>query len=169
MRIIIICGNPECDEEYPTDTTDRHWECPHCGRERENQYYPFLTAQLMNARIHADEAEWKEHHDARLEGALSKVADLRDHNIFLKKDLRKLRVRLPEEERAKLPDLDTIDKVDDFLASWEPQVEEDDMDAWRDLHDELLEGARGEIIALEDATRQMEDEIKSIKSSLNLA
>ncbi len=169
MRIIIICGDPECGEEYPTETTDRLWECPHCGRERENQYYPFLTAQLMNARIHADEADWKEHHDALLERARSKVADLRDHIDFLRKDLGKLRARLPEEERAKRPDLDTIDQVDDPLASWEPQAEEDDMGAWRDLHDKLLEGARGEIIALEDAARQMEDEIKSIKSSLNLA
>ena len=169
MRIIIICGNPECGEEYPTETTDRLWECPHCNRERENQYYPFLTAQLMNARIHADEADWKEHHDDLLELARSKVADLHDHIDFIKKDQRKLRVRLPEEEQAKLPDLDTIDQVDGFLVSWEPKAEEDDMSAWRDLHNELLEGARGEIIALEDATRQMEDEIKSIKSTLNLA
>ncbi len=169
MRIIIICGDPECGEEYPTETIDRLWECPHCGRERENKYYPFLTAQLMNARIHADEADWKGHHDAMLERALSKVAGLRDHTDFLRKDLGKLRAQLPEEERAKRPDVDTIDQVDDFLASWEPRAEEGDMGAWRDLHDELLEGARGEIIALEDATRQMEDEIRSIKSSLNLA
>jgi hypothetical protein len=167
--MFIKCGSPECGEEYPSETTDRLWECPHCGRELENRFYPFLTAQLMNARIYADEADWKEHHDSLLERAQSKVAGLRDLIVILKKDLRKLRVQLPEEEQAKLADLETIDLVDDFLASWEPQADEDDKDAWRDLHDELLVGARGEIIALEDATRLMENEIKSIKSSMNLA
>ncbi|UCC94102.1 MAG: hypothetical protein JSW25_05430, partial [Thermoplasmata archaeon] len=74
MRIIIICGNPECGEEYPADTRDRTWECPHCGRSRENQYYPFLNAKLMNARIHSDEADWKAHHDELLMTAQGKVA-----------------------------------------------------------------------------------------------
>ncbi len=169
MRIIIICGDPVCGEEYPAETSDRLWECPHCGRERENRYYPFLNAQLMNARIHADVADWKEHHDSLLETAHRKAADLRDHIGFLKKDLRKLRVRLPEEERAKLPDLGTIDQVDDFLGSWTPDAPADDMGQWREFHDRLLEGARGEIIALEDATRTMEEEIKSIKSTVGLA
>ncbi len=169
MRIIIICGDPACGEEYPAETNDRLWECPHCGRERENRYYPFLNAQLMNARIHADEADWKEHHDRLLETAQGKAADLRDHIGSLKKDLRKLRVRLPEEEQAKLPDLDTIDRVDDFLGGWTPDAPADDTGQWQELHDRLLEGARGEIIALEDATRTMKEEIKSIKSTVGLA
>jgi hypothetical protein len=169
MRIIIICGDPACGEEYPAETGDRIWECPHCGRERENQYYPFLTAQLMNARIHSEEADWREHHDRLLETANRRVADIRDHIEILKKDLRRLRVSLPEEEQAKLPDLETIDLVEDFLGSWEPDAPAEDSGQWRDLHDQLLEGARCEIMALEDATRTMEDEIRSIKSSAGLA
>jgi hypothetical protein len=169
MRIIIICGDPDCGEEYPADTNDRTWECPHCGRERENRYYPFLNARLMNARIHTDEADWREHHDQLLETAHRKVADLRDHIDLLKKDVRKLRVRLPEEEQARLPGLDDIDQGDGFLDGWDPDAPAEDMDLWRDLHDQLLEGARGEIIALEDASRALEDEIRSMKSSLGLA
>ena len=123
----------------------------------------------MNARIHSDEADWKEHHDKLLETARRKVADLRDHIDLIKKELRKLRVRLPEEEQARLPDLDTIDQVEDFLGTWTPEVPEEDVEQWRDLHDQLLEGARGEIIAMENASRTMEEEIRSIKSTVGLA
>ena len=28
MRIIIICGDPACGEEYPAETGDRLWERP---------------------------------------------------------------------------------------------------------------------------------------------
>lgn len=169
MRIIIICGDPDCGEEYPTDTKDRTWECPHCGRIRDNQYYPFLTAKLMNARIHSDEADWKAHHDEMLAKARAKVFDLRDRIGFLRKDLGKLRVQLPEEEQAKLPALVSPDDIEDFLGIWDPEAPADDPKAWQDLHDQLLEGARGEILALEDAAQSMETEIKDIKSQLNLA
>jgi hypothetical protein len=169
MRIIIICGDPDCGEEYPTDTKDRTWECPHCGRVRENQYYPFLTAQLMNARIHSDEADWREHHDQLLSTAKGRLVDLRDHIGFLRKDLGRLRVQLPEEDRAKLPNLDALTSAPEFLDGWTPEADPDDMVAWRDLHDKLLEGAREEILALEDAVNTMETEITDIKSKLNLA
>lgn len=168
MRIIIICGDPECGEEYPTDTKDRIWECPHCGRTRENQYYPFLTAKLMNARIHATEADWKAQHDELLATAQAKVFDLRDRFGFLRKDLKRLRVQLPEEDRVGLPDLVTPDDIEDFLGDWTPEAPADDTAAWKDLHDRLLEGARGEILAFEDAVSGMETEIKDIKSQLTL-
>ena len=169
MRIIIICGNPECGEEYPTDTKDRMWECPHCGRQRENQFYPFLNAKLMNARIHSDEADWKEHHDELLVTAQGKVTDLRDRIAYLRKDLSKLRVQLPQEDQAKLPDLASPDDVDDFLTGWTPEAPSEDPAAWLDLHDRLFEGARAEIMALEDIERAMQKEIKDIKSKLSLA
>ncbi len=169
MRIIIICGNPECGEEYPTDTKDRSWECPHCGRQRENRYYPFLNARLMNARIHSDEADWKAHHDELLMDAKGRVADLRERIGLLRKDLGKLRVQLPEDDQSKLPALASPDDVEDFLGGWVPEAPGDDMAAWRDLHDRLLEGARAEIVALEDTVNGMETEIKDIKSRLSLA
>ncbi len=169
MRMIIICGDPDCGEEYPADTGDRTWECPHCGRVRDNQYYPFLTAKLMNARIHSDEADWKGHHDELLVTAQGKVADLRDRAEYLQKDLKRLRVQLPESDREALPDLTSLDDVADFLGPWSPEAPDDDGTAWRDLHDRLLEGARAEIIALEDMVTSMESEIKDIKSKLSLA
>ena len=169
MRIIIICGDPECGEEYPTDTKDRIWECPHCGRQRENQFYPFLNAKLMNARIHSDEADWKEHHDELLMTAKGKVADLRDRITYLRKDLKKLRVQLPEEDQAKLHDLASPDDIDDFLTGWVPEASSDEPAVWLDLHDRLFEGARSEIMALEDIEQAMQKEIKDIKSKLHLA
>jgi len=169
MRMIIICGDPVCGEEYPTDTKDRMWECPHCGRKRENQFYPFLNAQLMNARIHSDDADWKAHHDQLFTSAKGLVVDLRDRIAFLRKDLGKLRFQLPQEDQAKLPDLASLDDVEDFLSGWTPEAPSDEPARWRDLHDRLLEGARGEILALEDAAAAMETEIKDIKSTLGLA
>ena len=169
MRIIIICGDPECGEEYPTDTKDRMWECPHCGRQRDNQFYPFLTAKLMNARIHSDEADWKEQHDEILMIAQGKVTDLRDRITYLRKDLQKLRVQLPEEDQADLPDLASPDDVEDFLTGWAPEAPSDEGAEWLALHDRLFEGSRGEILALEDIVGAMEKAIKDIKSKLSLA
>jgi len=169
MRIIIICGDPDCGEEYPAETGDRTWECPHCGRVRENGYYPFLTAKLMNARIHSDEADWKAHHDELLMSARGKAADLRDRASFLAKDLAKLRVRLPEGEREGLVAPETVEDVEPFLEGWDPGAEGGGGPEWRDLHDRLLEGARGEILALEDAVSSMEAGIRDIKSRLSLA
>jgi hypothetical protein len=169
MRMIIICGDPDCGEEYPADTGDRTWECPHCGRVRDNQYYPFLTAKLMNARIHSDEADWKGHHDELLVTARGKAADLRERGHYLAKDLAKLRVRLPEEDRERLGEPVSLDDIEPFLDGWDPRSDGDDDPEWRDLHDRLLEGARKEILALEDAVNGMASEIRDIKSKLNIA
>ena len=59
MRIIIVCGNDDCRQEYKVDTTDRFWECSHCGRKRESDNYPFLTAKFMQARIDGDNGDWE--------------------------------------------------------------------------------------------------------------
>lgn len=169
MRMIIICGDPDCGEEYPADTGDRTWECPHCGRVRDNQYYPFLTAKLMNARIHSDEADWKGHHDELLMTARGKAADLRERASYLEKDLAKLRVRLPEEDRGRTAEPVSLGDIEPFLDGWDPGAEGDDEPEWRDLHDRLLEGARKEILALEDAVSAMESEVRDIKSRLSIA
>jgi hypothetical protein len=169
MRIIIICGNPDCQEEYPADTEDRSWECAHCGRERPNLYYPFLTARLMNARIHSDEADWKEHHDELLMKAQRKVADLGDHIELMHKDLAKLRVRLSEEDRAKFDEDEGEPASGGFLDDWSPEAPDDDMGAWRDLHDGLLEGAREQILALEDVVHRLEDQVRAMKAALGIA
>ncbi len=168
MRIIIICGDPDCGEEYPAETGDRTWECPHCGRVRENGYYPFLTAKLMNARIHSDETDWRAQHDELLATARGKAADLRDRAGFLAKDLAKLLVRLPEGEGGKTPGPASLDDIEPFLDGWDPGATGEDP-GWRDLHDRLLEGARAEILALEDAVSAMEAEIRDIKSRFELA
>ncbi len=169
MRMIIICGDPDCGEEYPADTGDRTWECPHCGRVRDNQYYPFLTAKLMNARIHSDEADWKDHHDELLMTARGKVADLWDRARYLEKDLTKLRVRLPDEDQGKYAEPMSPRDIEPFLEGWDPEAEGGGDPEWRDLHDRLLEGARKEILALEDAVNAMEAEIRDIKSRLSIA
>lgn len=169
MRMIIICGDPDCGEEYPADTGDRTWECPHCGRVRDNQYYPFLTAKLMNARIHSDEADWKGHHDELLMTARGKAADLRERARYLAKDLAKLRVRLPEEDRGRYEEPASLEDVDPFLDGWDPSSDGSDDPEWRDLHDRLLDGARKEILALEDAIHVMESEVRDIKSRLSIA
>ena len=95
MRIYHACGNPQCGEEYPTDTKDRLWKCPHCDRELPNPFYPFLTARLMNARIHPDDTDWKEMHDELLSTANRKHEHLRERIEDLERDLRNLKALLP--------------------------------------------------------------------------
>lgn len=169
MRIYHACGNAECGEEYPTDTLDRLWVCPHCDRELPNPFYPFLTARLMNARIHADETDWQEMHAELLADANRRAGGLRERIGDLRKDLQTLKVRLPEDVHDEVRDLEGLANVDSFLEGWEPSAPEDDMKAWRDLYDQLLEGARHEIIALEDVVRDMEGNIRDLKSRYSLA
>lgn len=169
MRIIIVCGDPECGEEYPADTTDRTWECPHCGRVRENMYYPFLNARLMNARIHSDEADWRELHDELLSKARRRVEELKEHASVLRKDLSRLRMQLPEEKREAAAGSDHPMPGTELVDGWDGEAPEGDMTMWRELYDQLLEGARGEIVALEDAIHAMEDELRSVKAELGFA
>ena len=75
MRLRIICGNDDCRQEYTTDTMDRTWECPHCGRVRENDFYPFLTARMMQARINGKDDDWEAVHDDMVEKADVRVQE----------------------------------------------------------------------------------------------
>jgi hypothetical protein len=75
MRIIIVCGNDNCRQEYKVETTDRFWECPHCGRKRESDNYPFLTAKFMQARIDGDNGDWETILNEALQKADTKVQE----------------------------------------------------------------------------------------------
>jgi len=91
MRIIIVCGNPDCNKEFYAETGDAEWECPHCGRKIENRYYPFLSAKLMQAKIDADKTDWKEMYDKLLDAAREEVIK-RDRRIKkLEEELEELR------------------------------------------------------------------------------
>ena len=59
MRMMVRCGNEECENVFYVDSKDPLWECPECGREIVNSNYPFLTAKLMQAKIDGDSADWK--------------------------------------------------------------------------------------------------------------
>ncbi|MEW5760045.1 MAG: hypothetical protein AB1779_04705 [Candidatus Thermoplasmatota archaeon] len=59
MRLIIVCAGEDCGREYNADTEEEEWVCPYCKRNKINEYYPFLTAKLMQAEIDKDANEWK--------------------------------------------------------------------------------------------------------------
>lgn len=60
MRMLVRCGDQDCNNEFYADSKDPVWECTNCGREIVNQNYPFLTAKLMQAKIDGDRADWRE-------------------------------------------------------------------------------------------------------------
>ncbi len=169
MRIIIICGDPDCSEEYSADTDDRVWECPHCGRVKENPYYPFLTARLMHAKYLPADADWKGLHDELLEDARRRVADLIERTEFLEEDIGKLRPRLPEDAEVVATKRPEAAGEGAFLENWSAEAPPDDMEAWRDLHDRLLEGARLQVTALMDYVGGLEEEIKDLKAAIGIA
>jgi len=168
MRIIIICGNEECKQEYNADSEDRHWTCPHCGREKENPYYPFLTVRLMHAKSEPDEADWKGLHDALLEKARRRLLELKDRSEFLELEVARLRKRLPEGKSVPPTQAAAADDAQGFLAAWAPSAPEGDGKAWRALHDELLQGARAEVLGLEERLPRLEDEVRRLKSAIGL-
>jgi hypothetical protein len=169
MRIIIVCGNPECDEEYNADSNDSLFKCPHCGREKENPYYPFLTAKLMQAKSMPAEADWKALHDELLEKAKRTAFDLRERASFLEEDIRKLRRRLPEGTVVKPADLSEAAVGGGFIDGWSPSDPEDRPGGWKRLHDELLSGARAEVLYLERKVPRLEDELRRVKSALGIS
>jgi hypothetical protein len=168
MRIIIVCGDPDCSEEYYADSEDRLWTCPHCGREKENPYYPFLTVRLMHAKTAPDDADWKELHDELLLRARRRLAELTDREGFLTQEVARLRGRLPEGKLVPPSEPPDDGGVAGFLAGWAPSGPEGDGGSWRALHDELLEGARAEVLLLEARVPKLEDEVRRLKSALGV-
>jgi hypothetical protein len=75
MRMIVICGNENCSQEFNADTKDQEWICPHCDRIIENKNYPFLTAKFMDAKINPDFADWKELYEELIEESRKIIAE----------------------------------------------------------------------------------------------
>jgi len=100
MRFIVVCGNPECREEYYAQTEDKEWTCTKCGRVKSNDFWPFLDAKLMQAKIDKD-TDWKKMHDELLIKARMMVEDKEEEIKLLKKDIKELRGQLEAERCAK--------------------------------------------------------------------
>ena len=100
MRFIVVCGNPECREEYYAQTEDKEWTCTKCGRVKSNDFWPFLDAKLMQAKIDKD-TDWKKVHDELLIKARMMVEDKDEEIKLLKKDIKQLQGQLEAERMAK--------------------------------------------------------------------
>ncbi|UCH90098.1 MAG: hypothetical protein JSV49_05505 [Thermoplasmata archaeon] len=90
MQIIVKCGSDECRSEFRADIKERDWICPNCDRVIPNKNYPFLTAQLMEAKTKPDEANWKALHEDLLQRATELVKEREDEIAELKERIEKL-------------------------------------------------------------------------------
>lgn len=96
MRFIIVCGNPDCRQEYGAETGDREWVCPHCGRVRENEYWPFLDARLMQATIDTD-TDWRKMYMELISRARRMMEDKEEELEALRRELKHCRAQLEAE------------------------------------------------------------------------
>lgn len=81
MEIVVICG--QCRNEYKVEASVRFWKCEHCGHEKENGLYPFLTRRVAHAKSHREDTNWEAMFDELL-------AEARERVISLESRLRKL-------------------------------------------------------------------------------
>ena len=144
MKLIIVCGNEECRQEYNTDTKDRYWECPHCGRTRENEFYPFLTARFMQSRIDGARADWETLHMELTNKADVKVQEKNIRIRRLEGDL-----GIPDDEKH--PDAVAL-----MGALMKEDEEKSDL-GWRERVEAFLKEARKIIIAQEERIEQLEE------------
>src|SRR5512137_1787412 len=153
MRIIIICGNEDCRQEYKVETTDRFWECPHCGRKRESDHYPFLTAKFMQARIDGDNGDWETILNEAVQKADTKVQenDLRIDKLEHDAGLAIEGVTLASEHKATLKALVKKDE-----ASEEPMRKRAEL---------FMKEARAIIVEQEDRIKGLEEDIQKRKKS----
>jgi len=152
MRLRIICGDDDCRQEYTTDTMDRTWECPHCGRVRENDFYPFLSARMMQARINGQDQDWETVHDDMVEKADVRVQE------------KNVRLRRLEGDLG----IDDEEAYPDAIAEMRVLAKEDEGKAdlkWRERTEWFMERARKIILALEDRVQELEDERKKRKEN----
>jgi len=126
MRMKVICGDPDCREEFFVESTDPVWECPECGREITNKHYPFLTAKLMQAKIDGDSADWRMVYSDLL-------------------DLVEAQVSSRLKGREGKADLSFIDEAKKIRSSKGRKSNA----KWRELHDELLKKGREAVLALD--------------------
>lgn len=144
MRLIIVCGEPECRKEYKTDTEERVWECPHCGRVRENDFYPFLSAKMMQARIDGDHADWE-----TIYGEACAKAEVRLQE-------RNLRLRRLERDLG-IADDDAYPDESRRLASLVNEEGATDQREWRGRTEAFMREARAIIVGVEDRIKELED------------
>lgn len=123
----VVCGDPDCREEFPVSSKDPVWECTACGRQIVNHKYPFLTAKLMQANIGGESADWRNMYAELLEQARMEIIE-----------------RI--EGKEAVIDLSFLEDGDALLESG---VEKDNGE-WRSLHDELLMKAREVVLQLDE-------------------
>ncbi|MFO8050721.1 MAG: hypothetical protein R6V01_03375 [Thermoplasmatota archaeon] len=121
MRMKVKCGDPDCREEFYVDSLSPVWECPNCSREIINRNYPFLTAQLMQAKIDREQTNWKAMYK-KLIGSARKHIEARNGQHL---------------------DISFLDQAEDLLNT------EMDNERWEEEHDKLLQRARELILELE--------------------
>ena len=59
MRIIVICGNEECNKEFDADTNEPEWNCPHCDRIIKNKTGLNSMADFMEKVYYSHEIGYK--------------------------------------------------------------------------------------------------------------
>jgi hypothetical protein len=74
MEIVVICG--DCRSEYKAEASIRFWKCEHCGHEKENGMYPFLTRRVAHAKSHRSDTDWEAMFDELLVEARGRVLSL---------------------------------------------------------------------------------------------
>jgi len=153
MRIIIICGNEDCRQEYKVETTDRFWECPHCGRKRESENYPFLTAKFMQARIDGDSGDWETILTEALQKADTKV---QENDLRIERLEYDAGISIPGEVLAS-----------EYKAELKTLIEKDEAstETMRKRAELFMKEARKIIVEQEDRIKGLEEQVQKKKSS----
>ena len=93
MDLLVVCA--ACQTEFKASGDERFWKCPKCGRDVENQKYPFLTRKIAHAKSHRKEANWETLFDELLSNAREKVIDLEGRVRRLEEENQRLKSRKP--------------------------------------------------------------------------
>jgi hypothetical protein len=153
MRIIIVCGNDNCRQEYKVETTDRFWECPHCGRKRESENYPFLTAKFMQARIDGDNGDWETILNEAIQKADTKVQE------------NDLRIGRLEQDTGVAVEGETL--ASEHKAALKALVKKDGSseESMRKRAELFMKEARAIIVEQEERIKGLEEELQKKKKS----
>jgi hypothetical protein len=154
MQIIIVCGNDDCRQEYKVDTNDRYWECPHCGRKRESDHYPFLTAKLMQARIDGDAGDWETIHNESVETAAVKV---QENDLTI--------ARLEHEAGVAIEGETLASEHQAALKALKKEDDAADGEKWRARAEGFIKKARAIMIEQEDRIKMLEGEPEKKKAA----
>jgi len=122
----VVCGDPDCREEFFVESKDPVWICTSCEREIVNRNYPFLTAKLMQAKIDGDNADWKKQLSELLSSAKEEIG-----------------ARMAGKKER--PDLAFMMETEAALCSGAERTNGE----WRKMHDDLLSRAREVVLSLE--------------------